>query len=533
MEPVWKEIATLTNPQMNEWNEKPSNHEPTSSKSIYDSSGIQASDNFADGILGSAFGRNVRWFDYSPENETYKKNDGIMRFLQQAALVRYGQFNRSNFYDEARVAVKCCADFGTMIMVRETDIEDKRQVYNTLHLKRCVILEDRYHNIDSLFYDFWIDAFKAVARFGIDKVPEAIRSSYENKDLILYQFTNYIFPVDKFGFKSDMKRLAKGKPYASVIVADVDRETAIAEGGYSKRPFFAWRWSSSMDGTEWGVGNPGLKFLGDGKQANALRRDYSRSSALAAQLPIKATKDLRGRIDLSPGGKTYLNPGEDFAPAQVTGNLQSQLMDLQDLRKSIQEAYMVDIFKILSQNIDQRKTAAEVHGIQGEKAVLMSAFYGRLVSEFLEPVIEDGFQDDFDMGLLPEMPEEIAGEPLEIDMVSPLAMLQRQAVVIDPLNRFMAQATALAQVNPQALDAVDIDAYLAALGQALGVDKGVVRSMYQIKQMRAAKAKLQAEQMAQQQQQAQMQSQADAYNKMRGAPEPGSPMAQQGLEGRR
>jgi hypothetical protein len=527
---VWKDIAAMTNPQMNDWNDKPTPSQAQTGKNIYDSSMLQASNILANGVQGSGFGRNARWFALDAESAELSGKDDVKQYLQEAADVRYRQFGRSNFYDIGRIAVKTCADFGTVAVIAESDMEHLRQVYTVLHIKRYVILEDQFHQVDTLMYNFWITATEAAKRFGKVNLPDTIKQHLDNKKAAtdLFKFRTYIFPVDKWGLeKSDMKRLAKGKPYATVTVSEADPKKPVAEDGYSRKRFFVWRWSLSADGTELGVDCPGLTTIGDGKQANALRRDYTRAAALTAQPPIKATEGMRGRIRMTPGGENFVKPGDDMVPMQVAGNLQSQLLDLQDLRKSINAGYMVDIFLILSQNVERQKTATEVTGLQGEKAVLMGAFYGRLQYEFLEPIIEDGFQDDMDMSLLPPAPESAQGKHIKIDMISPLAMLQKRAVTIDPLNEYISTVAGLQQFDQRAMDSVDINAFLQLLADAKGISKKVARNAYQISQIQKAKAKLIAQQQAQEQQAQQTQTQADAYNKMRTAPEAGSPMAQQ------
>lgn len=526
--PWWKEVTALTSPQANDWNDKPRSKKIETPKTVYDSKMAQASNTYANGMLGSAFSPAARFFVYSAEDVKYDKNDSVGKYLQQAAEIRYRQFNRSNFYAITRAAAKTCADLGTTCVVAETDIYSQRQIYTVLHNKRYVFLEDKFHQPDSLFYDFWLDAFEAADRFGYENLPLAIQQAIDNKTTGTFKFRSYIFPVDKFEFeKSDVPRMARGKPYAICTVAeDNDKEHTVFEGGYSRKRFFIWRYLPGSDGTKFGVDCPGLLSVCDAKQANALRRDFSRASNLSATPPIKATEQLRGRIRMAPGGITYVNPGEDYAAAQVTGNPQSLLLDIQALEANIAENYMNSLFNILSQNIDQQKTAAEVNALQGEKAVLMTAPFAMFVAEYLELVIEDGFLDDIEMGLLGPSPLE-ESKPLKIDMISQLAMLQKQANIIQPLNQYISQMVSLGQIDQRALDVINIDAYGQRLKEALGADDSVVRNTYEISQIRQAKAKLIAEQQAQQAQIEQANAQANTYDKMKGAPEAGSPMAQQ------
>ena len=242
--------------------------------------------------------------------------------------------------------------------------------------------------------------------------------------------------------------------------------------------------------------------LPDIKQANSTRADYSRIVQQMGRPPIKATEGLNGRLNLKPNGVTSLRPGEDFALVSGTGNPQGIGDDLERLHKAINEAYYTDFFLILSQNIEKQKTATEVAGIQGEKAALMSAFYGRLSAEFLEPMLEDLFSLELLSGRIPRPPESLMQQDrrIRLDMISPLAQMQRRYLLLGSSQQAIVEITALAQVNAQVLDNINFDQQVRDIADAYGLDKRIIYDMADVERMRQARAQAQQQALARQQQ---------------------------------
>jgi hypothetical protein len=494
MDTRWKQTAQYINPDMNWQDEPDAAQKPEDTTHIYDTTAIKASNTLADGIQGYSFARNQAWFKAALEDIEDMTNDENA-WLQYAEKVMYRQTQKSNFYDEGRSFVKCCADFGTAIMTREDDVIRRIPSYKTQHLKYCSIDENPYGEVDVLFRDFWVDAFRAATIFGEKNLPKNIKEAYDKGNMKLWKFTQVILPVDRYDI--DIKK-PQSKEYYTVYWADIERDKPIMDGYYQLKPFFCWRWSRNLDGGVWGTNSPGTMELADIKQANSVRGDLSRLEQTMGRPPIKATEGLNGRINLKPNGVTSIRPGEDFAFLSAVGNPQGMMDDLTRLQKSINEAYYTDFFLILSQNMEKQKTATEVAGIQGEKAALMSAFYGRLSAEFLEPMLEDLFSIELMSGRIPRPPDSLWQQDrhLRLDMISPLAQMQRRYLMLGSSQQAIAEITALAQLNPQVLDNINFDQQAHSIAEAYGMDKRVIYDMADVERMRQARAQAQQQTLA-------------------------------------
>ena len=500
MDTRWRQVAQLVNPDMT-WQEEPDAvQRPEDTTHIYDTTAIKASNTLADGIQGYSFARNQAWFKAALEDIEDMSGEET-EWLQQAEKEMYRQMQKSNFYDEGRSFVKCCADFGTAIMTREDDVIRRIPSYKVQHLKYCAIDENPYGEVDVLFRDFWIDAYRAASIFGLDNLPKNIKEAYDKGSLKRWKFTQAIVPVDRYDI--DIER-PQGKEYYSVYWAAIDCEKAIMDGYFQLKPFFCWRWSRNLDGGVWGTNSPGTMELPDIKQANSVRSDLSRLEQQMGRPPIKATEGLNGRINLKPNGVTSIRPGEDFAFIQSLGDPKGMMDDLARIQQAINEAYYTDFFLILSQNMEKQKTATEVAGIQGEKAALMSAFYGRLSAEFLEPVLEDLFSVELLSGRIPRPPDSLWSQDrhLRLDMISPLAQMQKRYLLLGSSQQAVMEIAALVQLNPQILDNIDFDQYARNLADAYGLDKRIIVDMADVERMRQARAQ---QQQAMQQQAMQLQ----------------------------
>jgi hypothetical protein len=496
---VWKEAARFTNPNMADWDSTPeqgSGRRPDDTAHIYDNTVQKASQTITDGIQGYSFARNQAWFRTSLEDKDDLSGTEA-EWFQKAERKMYSQLQKSNFYDEGRTFVKSCADFGTAVMTRSDNVSRGIPTYKTEHLKWCYIDENEYGEVDVLFRDFWITAYRAAALFGEKNLPVNIQDAYANGKMTLYKFTQAILPPERY----DLDVPRKNRPFYSVFWADSERDKPILDGWFALKPFFVWRWSRNLDGDVWGVDAPGMLELPTVKQLNMERKSWARLVQSTAEPIIKATQGLENRLRIRPHGINYLQPGEDFTFLSPNGDLKPLLQDIGMLQQSVNKSYYTDFFLILSQNMERQKTATEVAGIQGEKAALLSAFYGRLTAEFLEPMLEDLFSVELQAARIPPPPESIGRGPLRIDMISPLAQMQKRYLMLGATQQAIAEIAAIAQaLNPQVIDNLDLDQYIRDIADAYGLDKRIIIDMADVHRLRQGRMQAQAA-MAQQQQQ--------------------------------
>jgi hypothetical protein len=242
------------------------------------------------------------------------------------------------------------------------------------------------------------------------------------------------------------------------------------------------------------------------------------------QPPIKATEGLEGQIYLKPNHKHFLRPGQDFQPVQVSGQVDGILADIQQLRGSINESYYTNTFLALQQNMERVKTATEVQGIRGENAAILAAMTGRLYYEFLEPAVEDLFALEMAYGRLPPLPESLKGQKIRIDLVSPLAQLQKRYMMLNETDEFMARILQVAQVNQEVMDTVDLNEYANVIAEAYNQDKRVVRDLLDVQNIKKQRAQQQETMAVEQMKNEKAAADAKVMQAGSKAPEAGSPV---------
>tara|TARA_R110000764_G_scaffold68206_1_gene141549 strand:- start:628 stop:1089 length:462 start_codon:yes stop_codon:yes gene_type:complete len=135
---------------------------------------------------------------------------------------------------------------------------------------------------------------------------------------------------------------------------------------------------------------------------------------------------------------------------------------------------------------------------------LLGPVLGRLQAELLQPLIDRSFALLLRAGLLPEPPEELQGQNIDIEYVSPLAKAQKLTDLQAMLRGFeiLLQVSEVAPVT----DYLDGDKMVQYLVETAGLPARIIRGANEVAQVR----KEQAEQAQVQQQMQQEMMAAEA-----------------------
>ena len=174
-------------------------------------------------------------------------------------------------------------------------------------------------------------------------------------------------------------------------------------------------------------------------------------------------------------------------------------------RNAIRQAFYVDQL-LLGQGANM--TATEVLQRNEEKMRLLGPVLGRLQAELLQPLISRSFALLLRAGLLPAPPEELQGQDIDIEYVSPLAKAQKLTDLQAMLRGFeiLLQVSQVAPVT----DYLDGDAMVQYLVETAGLPARVIRVTAEVEEVR----RQQAEQAAMQQQMQQEMMAAEAGGKI-------------------
>lgn len=128
---------------------------------------------------------------------------------------------------------------------------------------------------------------------------------------------------------------------------------------------------------------------------------------------------------------------------------------------------------------------------------LLGPVLGRLQAELLQPLISRSFALLLRSGLLPPAPEELQGQDIDIEYVSPLAKAQRMTDLQSMLRGFEVLLQ-MQQIAP-VMDYLDDDKLVQYLVETTGIPARVIRSDTEVQELRRKRAEAEAAQAQQQQ----------------------------------
>jgi hypothetical protein len=298
------------------------------------------------------------------------------------------------------------------------------------------------------------------------------------------------------------KKDASNMPFKSCYFElGAESDELLMEGGYKRFPAYVPRWDV-LSGDVYGR-CPGMDVLGDVKQLQHQQKRKAQAIDKMVNPPMVAPTSLKGKPStVLPGQTTYVDPlqgGQGFTPAyQVQPRINEMMMDISEVQNRIQRGFYADLFAMMINSDRRQMTATEVVERHEEKLVLLGPVLQRLNVELLDPLLEDVFDYALDAGLLPEPPEALAGEELEVEYISLLAQAQ-QAVSASSLERVMGFAGNLVAVFPEIVDGINSDEALRQYADVLGTSPDVIISEEELDAKREARAEEQQQMQAMEQ----------------------------------
>jgi len=472
---------------------------------IFDSTAVQANQVLANGHLSWMTPHETPWFSFDPPPQV--AGDKSKSWFKWCTEIAQNELSRSNFYSEIHEFYLDRGGFGTSVILCE---EGKRNtlLFTTLLAGTYKIQEDDEGYVDTLHRDLTLTVRQAAEKFGAENLHETVRQMLESgnpKELDAeLSFLHAIFPrndEDRMPDKID----GPNKPWASVYV-DRRHKHVCREGGYDEQPFFCSRylkWSSSVYGY-----SPAWIALPDARQLNFLQMNLDALCEIQVFPRLLVPDTHEGDIDLRAHGMTFFDPNMPNAlPREwaTQGRYDIGLERAQEKQKAINEAYMVDVFRMFSQ-LDKQMTAREVSERASEKLTQFSSTFARMTTELFNPLLRRVFNVLARAGKFPPMPREAmetvgnvlyVPEP-ELNYSSRIALASKQ-LANSALLRQLETDMEVAQFKPEILDNYDWDTIVRETSRNNGLPENWLSPVDAVEEMRSQRAQAQAA--AQQQQQ--------------------------------
>jgi hypothetical protein len=212
-------------------------------------------------------------------------------------------------------------------------------------------------------------------------------------------------------------------------------------------------------------------------------------------------------VRTTPGALNFYRSGsrDRIEPLKTDANNLLQLNQEERRQEQIRRIFYVD--QLLA-STDKTMTATQTLQMQEERLRMLGPVLGRLQSELLQPLISRTFELLLSQGVLPPAPDELQGQDIDIEYVSPLAKAQKIGD-LQNLVRGVEIMTSLAEVIPGITDYIDNDGLVQYLVEITGMPARVIRSDDEVAAMRKEQQEAAA---AQQSQEQDMQNSEQARN---------------------
>lgn len=515
---LWQSTADLTFPQTYGISSTVSPGTELMS-GLFDTTAVEEAENMASGLVSNLFPAGQRFFTVTAPGKL-RDNAEAKEYLPYLVEQVHEQMFNSNFIAQVSNTIHYWVVFGTGAIYSDWTVKDGLN-YRDYAIGTYQCLENAQGIIDTIILTCPMSARQIVEKFGANSGQSVLEafSKPDGKENI-FDVIQYIAPRPQYD-PDPYLRPSTAAPWQSVYVQEKDA-VLLEESGYDEFPFAVPRYQVIYRET-YGRGR-GTTMLPQVRTLNRLAKDYLEMSNKWVNPAREILESFEGVVDVTPGANNYVTQIPSIKAIEMGANGAYPVTKdmLEYRREGIRQGFFKNAFEPLTPLEGDRRTTIEIIERLKEGMKRLSKPIGRLFTEFLTPKIVRTIRLLVRNGVVERPPDILAGAPLKIEFVNPLALALRdqQARAGQYWISALINAT---EVIPGVLDNADTDEWARDLGESLGVKSNQIRPVRkrdEIRQQRAA-----AQQMMQEAQL--VTAGAEAYSKTTKAPEPGSPLGGQ------
>jgi len=456
---------------------------------LFDSTAIRALKIMAAGFHSNLTNPSTKWFNLRTRNLGVMDDRAVQVWFKEVEDIIFATLSSSNFDTTMQEFYLSVGSAGTSAILTQRDPIEKVR-FKEIPVGQLAFSEDANGRVNTMYRTFPMTAEQAYDKWG-EKAGAAVKELYEDKPGEKVTFLHYVGPRDKYNpGKIDNLNM----PYMSLWI-EISKKERIAESGYMDFPYAVGRFYK--DSTDPMGYSPSMDVLADIKLVNAQTKTMLRASMKQAD-PALILPD-RGFIlplNANPGATNYRKEGtssDDISEMPSGGAIPITMEVIQMVQGNIEKAFFVPLFQALS-NVTKQMTIPEIQRRISENMVLLGPTVGRFTQDVLDPIVLRTFGILLEDGALPEVPEAIQDEELDIVYISPLAKAQRETEVYT-IESFLGDVAAIAQYKPAALDIVNEDKIVKIIARVRGINPELLNSDENVEEIRKARAEAEAIQM--------------------------------------
>jgi hypothetical protein len=514
---TWSDLSKFVIPRRSRFFVEDVNKGDYRNDSIIDSTATMALRTLRSGMMAGITSPARPWFKLGLGFSFDQKSTAAQEWLSNVTKMMSTVFLKSNLYNVLPILYGDIGTFGTGCLFMEEDMDEVIRFYS-FPVGSYKIANDAKLRVQVFSREFEMTVRQIIEKFGkgadgeIDwtNISDKVKSLYEAKT---YEKRITIAHVIKPNDEYNPERLeSKFKKYISVYYergAGNATTTSfgsnstgndgkfLSERGYDYFPVLAPRWETTGEDV-YGTNCPALVALGDIKQLQYGEKKLAQAIEKMINPPMVGATSLKQQnASIIAGDITYVDDVQGqrgFRPAhEVNFNIAPMENKQEQVRLRIKKAFFEDLFLMLANSTRREITAREIDERHEEKLLALGPVLEQLNQDLLDPLIDNTFTIMDRQGLIPEPPEEIAGQELEVQYISVMAQAQKLADVskIEKLTGFVGQ---LAALEPEALDKLSTDVIIDKYAEMIGIEPALIKTEEMVEELRQARLEAQQQQ---------------------------------------
>ena len=488
-EQIWEEITNLCMP--NRGGSFNREETPAYLDDLYDSTGALAAENLVSTLLGGLVNQEIGWLKLKPAGQVGPGFEDIDYILSHRSdeLLQLFKDPKASFYTNISEMFMEIVTLGTGAL--EVFYEPLAGIqFRAIKLRSLYVSTDKAGKVDVVYRRYKIKARNFEPMFGSD-IPKRVKRLAKEKPEELLEVIRCCAPNEDFklGINDQL-------PFRSVYLLK-DGGEVLSDTQLEYFPYIIARWNKLPD-EDYGR-SPAWTALPDLQMIQAMEFSALEMAQKISSPPIMVADDgvllpiethANGVI---VGGIDPITGRNRVAPLPFGGS--PQLFDafIERKKDAVRKAFFNNALSLQDR---PQMTAEEVITLREEGFRLMSANINRLVEEVLMPLVNTTYflAERFRIFAPIDEDGEVfeLGVPIDIEFMGQLA---RTAKVNDALawNRYLQQfLIPLAQVDPTALDILNIDRSAQIIADSLNVPIETLSTFNEVQQIREARAQQQA-----------------------------------------
>ena len=519
--PLMKRVRDYVIPYRGKFYDDRDSHKIPNWNFIYDSIATYCVSIGSAGFLSGLAGPGKKWANLTHWNSELVEGPRNKQYLYDCTNVLYHVLGKSNFYNHLGLNYEDTFSFGNGCFAGESDSEDVVK-FHSFEMGEYRIKKDYNGNVVYFARHMSMDVSQIVEKFcnGADggkdwrKVSPEIKDLYEaGQHSVSFDVRQMIYPNDNYNplrkghayrkFVSCYWELGRVGTFNNSKEVQINDNRFLKVKGYDHFPVFCSSFDSNPSRT-YSVNSPSISSLPDIQQLQAFNSDIMDQSEQLAKPTLNVPTHLDNqKIGLVAGENVYSDyyQGSNKIEPIITPNLNylGALREMyMDIRGRIRANHFIDILMPF-QGVRKEMTKFEAETISTDAQFILQKFIEQYNYTVFKRVIDWTFDVCNNFGLMPQAPEEMAGEELKVEFISPIARNQK-SMGVDRIERFYMGMGNFAQVTPEIRHKLSPFETADIYAEAQGVPPELLNSN------EVAAQKMQQEQ---QQQQAMMKSEAD------------------------